>query len=177
MSGRPECGQPLSGRPERGQPETSGSRRPNRPRRRLAAAVLSVIVVALVVAACGRESEFGAASTTTSKKGSPTTADTGEGDTPAALMTAVCEGAPEITDAGVVDVPEINEASGLVASWSNTGDGVDGVWWIHNDSGGLPTVYAINGRGQLLATVVLLMDGAYRRAFLRPTEPDTRTPL
>ncbi len=29
----------------------------------------------------------------------------------------------------------------------------------------------------LLATVVLLMDGAYRRAFLRPTEPDTRTPL
>ena len=124
------------------------------------AATLIAAVAILGATACGGDS--GAkGTTTTSKKGTSTTADTGEGDTPAALMTAVCEGAPKITDAGEVDTPLVNEASGLVASWSNTGDGADGVWWIHNDSGSAPAIFAINGRGQLLATVAL--EGAEAR--------------
>ena len=124
------------------------------------AATLIAAVAILGATACGGDS--GAkGTTTTSKKGTSTIADTGEGDTPAALMTAVCEGAPKITDAGEVDTPLVNEASGLVASWSNTGDGADGVWWIHNDSGSAPAIFAINGRGQLLATVAL--EGAEAR--------------
>src|SRR5690606_40479950 len=125
----------------------------SRPEGFSAAARIAAVAI-LGGTACGGD-EGAKGTTRTSKEGSSTTADTGEGDTPAALMTAVCEGAPRITDAGEVDTPLVNEASGLVASWSNTGDGADGVWWIHNDSGSAPVIFAINGRGQLLATVAL----------------------
>ncbi len=121
-------------------------------------AVVAVLVAA-VVSACGGGSGV-RFRTTTSKPASPSTAE-GEAQTPAALFTAVCEGAPSITDVGEIDSPVINEASGLVASWGSTGDGSDGVWFTHNDSGGIPAIYAINGRGQLLATIML--DGAKAR--------------
>jgi hypothetical protein len=47
--------------------------------------------------------------------------------------------------AGVVRSNLIREASGIVASRQNPG-----VLWVHNDSGGLPRVFAINAKGDLL---------------------------
>ena len=56
----------------------------------------------------------------------------------------------EPVDRGVLDNPEIVEASGLVASQKNVG-----ALWTHNDSGGNPKVYLINDRGSTIATYVL----------------------
>jgi hypothetical protein len=72
-----------------------------------------------------------------------------------ALIDALCGGAPSITDAGRIESPEIDEASGLVASWTGTGAGADGVWWVHNDSGDAARLFAVDGTGHLLATVEL----------------------
>ena len=53
-------------------------------------------------------------------------------------------------DRGVLDNPEIAEASGLVASRKNAN-----ALWTHNDSGGEPKVYLISDRGKTRATYVL----------------------
>lgn len=71
-------------------------------------------------------------------------------------MDAVCAGDAKVTDAGVIASPEVTEASGLVASWDNTGTGATGPWWTHNDSGASARIYAIDGTGRLLATVELV---------------------
>jgi hypothetical protein len=47
--------------------------------------------------------------------------------------------------AGIVRSNLIREASGIVASRQNPG-----VLWVHNDSGDLPRVFAINAKGDLL---------------------------
>ncbi|MBN1818799.1 MAG: hypothetical protein JW828_15665 [Sedimentisphaerales bacterium] len=51
---------------------------------------------------------------------------------------------------GNVDTPKIKEISGFVASRRNPG-----ILWVHNDSGDLPRVYALNKKGQHKATFVL----------------------
>lgn len=48
---------------------------------------------------------------------------------------------------GVVQDPAVNEASGLVASVQNPG-----VFWVHNDSGDTPRVFAMRADGTVLAT-------------------------
>lgn len=67
---------------------------------------------------------------------------------PAQLMDAVCGDAPEVSDAGRINTPEITEASGLVASWVNAD-----AWWITNDSGDTARIFALGTDGDLLATV------------------------
>ena len=117
-------------------------------------AVAVLIAATLVLASCGGddpEPHKGKGTTTSS---TTTTAETTAPET--ALMDALCGGAPKITDAGTVESPDITEASGLVAAWGNTGDGANGVWWIHNDSGDQPRIFAIDGAGRLLATVELI---------------------
>lgn len=118
------------------------------------AAAVVVVAFGLVAASCGGdgESAFDGKGTTTA----PTsTTSAAAGPSPAALMDAVCAGSPKITDAGVVEPAEVTEASGIVASWDNTGDGASGVWWTHNDSGDIARIFAIDGTGRLLATVEL----------------------
>jgi len=73
---------------------------------------------------------------------------------------AGCAGLPESTgqvpkfDAGrqvaTVQTDLIKEASGIVASRRNTG-----VLWVHNDSGDLPRIYALNLKGRLLGIYYL----------------------
>lgn len=52
---------------------------------------------------------------------------------------------------GVVQDPAVNEASGLVASVQNPG-----VFWVHNDSGDSPRVFAMRADGVVVATYDLL---------------------
>lgn len=56
----------------------------------------------------------------------------------------------EPVDRGVLENVALTEVSGLVASRKNAD-----ALWVHNDSGGDPKVYLINGQGQTLATYVL----------------------
>lgn len=51
---------------------------------------------------------------------------------------------------GIVQSPEVNEASGLAASIQNPG-----VLWVHNDSGDSPRVFAMRADGVVLATYTL----------------------
>ncbi len=53
---------------------------------------------------------------------------------------------PPVTT-GIVQDPAVNEASGLVASVQNPG-----VFWVHNDSGDTPRVFAMRADGTILAT-------------------------
>jgi hypothetical protein len=46
---------------------------------------------------------------------------------------------------GTITDRRLDEVSGITASRRN-----DGVWWVHNDSGDLPRIYAINSTGKLL---------------------------
>jgi hypothetical protein len=55
---------------------------------------------------------------------------------------------------GVVDMPEISEASGLAASAVHAG-----VVYVHNDSGDRPRFFALDGSGQSLASYEV--DGAF----------------
>jgi hypothetical protein len=48
---------------------------------------------------------------------------------------------------GVVADPAITESSGVAASWRNPG-----VYWVHNDSGDTPRVFAMSGGGASLGT-------------------------
>jgi hypothetical protein len=58
-----------------------------------------------------------------------------------------CPTFAEGVQVGVLEDEDLREASGLAASRRNPG-----VWWTHNDSGGLPKVYAISGEGRALGT-------------------------
>ena len=49
-----------------------------------------------------------------------------------------------------LDDPALEEISGLVPSLQHPN-----VWWVHNDSGGLPTLYAIDAQGQVLGQLSL----------------------
>lgn len=51
------------------------------------------------------------------------------------------------TEAGIVQSPLIQEASGIVASRKNPG-----VLWVHNDSGDAARVFALDTKGRLLGT-------------------------
>ena len=53
-------------------------------------------------------------------------------------------------DAGLVELPEISEASGIAASRTNRG-----VLWLHNDSGGRNVLYAMTTGGRHLGTYLL----------------------
>lgn len=69
--------------------------------------------------------------------------------TPGAAARALCSAPPGRT-VGMLADPEITEASGL--AWSRAHRGV---LWTHNDSGGLPRVYAVRRTGTRLGTVVV----------------------
>jgi hypothetical protein len=51
---------------------------------------------------------------------------------------------------GLLDYPDIDEASGLVASRVNPG-----MYWTHNDSGDHPRIFLIDSLGQYMATLWL----------------------
>ncbi len=104
-------------------------------------------------------SERSSSSTTTptsSPEESVTTPTAPAGTSTQELLASICTGAARIVDTGVIATPEIGEASGLAASRRNPG-----AWWIHNDSGDAPRLFAIDAEGALLATVEL--DGAVAR--------------
>jgi hypothetical protein len=52
--------------------------------------------------------------------------------------------------AGALEAPPRREASGLAASRRNPG-----LWWVHDDSGGAPVLYAVDDAGKLLGAVRL----------------------
>jgi len=51
---------------------------------------------------------------------------------------------------GVLESAMISEASGMAASRKNAG-----VFWVHNDSGDIGRVFAINGKGEVLGVYEL----------------------
>lgn len=53
-------------------------------------------------------------------------------------------------DCGGVDAAEITEASGIVASRKNPG-----VLWVHNDSGDVPRLFALDAQARLLGVCVV----------------------
>jgi hypothetical protein len=59
-------------------------------------------------------------------------------------------------DLGLLELDEIDEASGIVASRMN-----ENVFWTFNDSGGEPVVYAFNSSGEHLG--IYTLDGATNR--------------
>lgn len=67
----------------------------------------------------------------------------------ACRASALAAGSPFVPLAAVADAALV-EPSGLAASrrWP-------GVYWTHNDSGGLPQLFAVNRRGQVLARVTV----------------------
>jgi hypothetical protein len=80
----------------------------------------------------------------------PITANGSPATTP--LMTlpphaAVCDAYADITTDGALGAPELKEISGLAASRR-----FDDVLWVHNDSRGGASVYAVSTQGSLLAT-------------------------
>ncbi len=129
-----------------------------------AIAAIVLLVLALVASACGGDAGglpgagvrsgggSGAAVGGTGEQSSATTVP----PSPDVLFDAVCGGSPEVSDTGTIEATDITEASGLVASWANTGNGADGAWWVHNDSGDEPRIFAVDVAGRLLATVELL---------------------
>jgi len=56
--------------------------------------------------------------------------------------------APEVT--GEITNSEVTECSGLASSHDNPG-----VYWLHNDSGDTPRLFAVNGRGTTLAELTV----------------------
>lgn len=71
------------------------------------------------------------------------------------LLSISCTTAPVATShwqgpitAGTIEQPVINEASGLAASRR-----ADNIFWVNNDSGGEPVLYAIDGKGRYLGSV------------------------
>ena len=136
---------------------------PDRILRALLGSACAVVCAVALVSCSSEEPERseGSSSSTSSTDSSPEVSTT----TPAAaptgsstqqLLDSICTGAATIVDAGVIATPEIGEASGLAASRRNPG-----AWWIHNDSGDAPRLFAIDADGQLLATIEL--DGATAR--------------
>ncbi len=60
---------------------------------------------------------------------------------------------------GTVTEADVTEASGITASRSN-----DGVLWLHNDSGDVARVFAIDAHGQLLGTYNIMLEGTSTHA-------------
>jgi hypothetical protein len=72
------------------------------------------------------------------------------GDAPDARTCAHCTAYDKPVTAGTITNAAATELSGLAASWVN-----DGTWWVHNDSGHGPSIYAIDSKGASLAELVL----------------------
>lgn len=60
----------------------------------------------------------------------------------------MCDGRAKVTKLDDLGSDEIAEASGIVASRTNPG-----IWWINNDSGDSPRVFAVDVRGRLRMTL------------------------
>lgn len=69
------------------------------------------------------------------------------------LVCGRCTRYGAVTNAGVVNIAELNEASGVATSHAHPG-----VLYVHNDSGGRPVIYITNTTGADLGELVL--DGA-----------------
>jgi hypothetical protein len=117
------------------------------PNARIARAAAITLAIVALAAGCS-SSRSGA---------SPSTAGLGGGLnlTPPSvrLFQAACSGSLEITNAGTVTDPAIDEASGIAASRANPGQ-----WWVHNDSGDSARFFLIDGTAKVTATVDV--DGA-----------------
>ncbi len=121
----------MSGRPE--------------PARRIRWAVAGGALVVLAVTGClvgararGWPRHHHARTTTTTTPGAP------------ALLSRVCAGSASVVSAGTVEHPQVDEASGLSAGVRNPD-----VWWVHNDSGDAPRLFALDQVGEQVATVNL----------------------
>jgi hypothetical protein len=62
-----------------------------------------------------------------------------------ALALVLVSGGLPLERRGRLDHPAIREASGIVASRRHPG-----IFWVHNDSGNLPAIYAVKGDGSLV---------------------------
>lgn len=62
-----------------------------------------------------------------------------------ALALVLVSGGPSLERRGRLEHPAIREASGIVASRQHPG-----IFWVHNDSGNLPALYAVKGDGSLV---------------------------
>ncbi len=66
------------------------------------------------------------------------------------VLAAACAHTLAVSIPGTVASPSVAEASGIAASWR-----VDGVWWVHNDSGDSARVFAIGSDGRDLGEFAL----------------------
>jgi hypothetical protein len=66
------------------------------------------------------------------------------------VLAAACAHTLVASTTGTVASDAVNEASGIAASRR-----VDGVWWVHNDSGDVARVFAISATGQTLGEYAL----------------------
>ena len=66
------------------------------------------------------------------------------------VLGAACSGTLVASTPGAVASDAVTEASGIAASRR-----VDGVWWVHNDSGDVARVFAIDGTGRTLGEYAL----------------------
>lgn len=62
-----------------------------------------------------------------------------------ALTLALVSGGPPLEQVGRFEGPAIREASGMVASRRHPG-----IFWVHNDSGNLPSLFAVKSDGTLV---------------------------
>jgi hypothetical protein len=114
-------------------------------------AVKVVFAIGALGAACGGiavidgEGSGGAAPTTTTGTMASQTSTTGS-------TMSSCEACldGEVTSAGTVANGEITEASGIAASRIH-----DGVYYVHNDSGGAPRFFAIDAAGNDLGSYIV----------------------
>ena len=65
-------------------------------------------------------------------------------------MITPSDGFNDAQDLGTIENKQINEASGIVASYRNKG-----LIWTHNDSGGETALYQIDSAGNLLKRCLL----------------------
>jgi hypothetical protein len=122
--------------------------------RRARVALAAVTLLALV--GCGAETE--PAPPAAAPETRPTSVVAPATDPPATappvdLFDAACAGHLQATTVGRVAVEAGSELSGIVASRANPG-----VYWVHDDSGAGPEIYAIAEDGTLLATFDLGSD-------------------
>ena len=66
------------------------------------------------------------------------------------MLAAACVHTLTASIPGTIASPSVVEASGIAASWR-----VNGVWWVHNDSGDSARVFAIGSDGRDLGEFAL----------------------
>ena len=135
--------------------------------------VASVAVALVAATACTAAPEPDAsvagteAPTTTAAVVATQPPGTTEPPPPDDLVDAACAGTLEVATVGRIAAEAGSELSGIVASRANPG-----VYWVHDDSGSGPELYAVAEDGTLLATLAAVVDPVDWEDIAIAADPD-----